>query len=676
MHIDIKKWLLPLCIFLIFACSKKNITLQFKTIPPLPGEQHECFQAGIAITDITPPPGLPLAGYSALSSDSKGFRTRLKARAFYFKPINDKPVVIVTCDLLSGSRILHRSVSEKIAAKTDVSASGLVLYGTHTHTGPGNYFSSQFYNSNASNRSGFDYQLFQFLSTQISDAIIQAYTNQKPAKISTGLTAVLNTTRNRSLPAYLNNKTILSKKNIDIYSAVNPKLFMIRIDTLSEKRTYEPSGIISFFSIHPNISPKNLESLYSGDIIAYIEKDLENAIIERYHPDVHPVHAFINMTHGDNNPNLPENENFVSARKLGQDISKKAIDLYESLSQSMKQDIQIKFRSKDIDVLKQNTINAISLCSQPMIGCSVLGGAKGKGSLLQYIPPFAPGWPKKWFTSSCQGVKQRVLGPIHPLFFPKHHYPYDLMGQIIQIDNFIILPLPFEITCEAGKRMANDVLSICKNNNMTEIKHVLPTSCANGYWGYVVTIEEYQLQYYEGGHTLYGPNTRKFLSSLHIELLQELITTGSGGNIANVRRYPLKSKTFYPPIKKFTGKRKELKSPNLVIGKNEPYWSFQWEDLHPSEIDFHVPLIQIDCKKKNSDWRKFINNGIPVNDSGYDIAVILIRINPDSFAAKYEARWYNPETKPDRLYRFAVLQRKTMNTFYSSVFTGEQIVEK
>jgi neutral ceramidase len=36
------------------------------------------------------------------------------------------------------------------------------------------------------------------------------------------------------------------------------------------------------------------------------------------------------------------------------------------------------------------------------------------------------------------------------------------------------------------------------------IKHVVICSYANNYMGYCVTLEEYQVQCYEGGHTVFG----------------------------------------------------------------------------------------------------------------------------------------------------------------------------
>jgi neutral ceramidase len=661
-----------LMILIIGVCScSKYIRLQYQTISPQSSHNKKCFYAGVAQTDITPPPGLPLAGYSALSADSKGFRMRLKARAYYLKPAKGKPMAIVQCDLLSGSRILHHSVSEKIARKTDISAAGLVIFGSHTHTGPGNYFASKFYNDHASNRKGFDPQLFAFLTEQISQAIIHAYQNSCPARIATGLTQIDFAARNRSFPAYLNNSSINKSQQTNRFHAINTNYYMIRIDTQASNENFKPAGVISFFSIHPNIRPQNLDCLYSGDILGFAQISLAQSIFRTYQSDHMPIIAVINMTHGDNNPNLPENvpENFLSARQLGQKIAKQAMKLYQQLSASLKADCHIAFRARDLDLLKTNTINDIQLC-RPAIGCPVLGGARGKGSFLQYIPPFAPGWPKTWFTGSCQGEKRKVLGPLHGLLFSKYCYPHHLLAQIMIIDNMILLPLPLEITCEAGKRMSNHIQLLAQQMGLSHIRYVLPGSCANGYWGYVTTKEEYQMQYYEGGHTLYGPNTRKFMSEVHGDLLKKLIRSGSKGDLISNCSYEMNANSYYTQATMSALQFSQLRSPVYVSDAQPPYWSFQLNGSMPSQIKWHHPLFRIAQKLQHSEWEPLVVDKIPVDDQGYDLAIIMLDKNATD-GATYEIRWYYPQTNADTLYRFEVSGNNNMPVFYSSVFTGE-----
>ena len=47
------------------------------------------------------------------------------------------------------------------------------------------------------------------------------------------------------------------------------------------------------------------------------------------------------------------------------------------------------------------------------------------------------------------------------------------------------------------------------------------SSVANGYCGYCTTAEEYELQYYEGGHNLHGPTTQAWLAAQSARLARE-----------------------------------------------------------------------------------------------------------------------------------------------------------
>ena len=144
--------------------SLKPATITVGNPMPLPAKNVDEILAGSAKVDITPPPGIPLAGHSLAGKIAKGVRTRLYARVLYLKPKSGRPVVLVQADLLSGSRILHHRVAELIAPKTDVEAGGLVIAGTHTHSAQGNYFGEAFYDRMASPEPGFQKQLYDFMA--------------------------------------------------------------------------------------------------------------------------------------------------------------------------------------------------------------------------------------------------------------------------------------------------------------------------------------------------------------------------------------------------------------------------------------------------------------------------------------------------------------------------------
>jgi len=105
------------------------------------------FVAGIGKVDITPPPGLPLFGYSrARTDDAAGVRTRLYARALYLEDARGEHVVLVQCDLGAISALLHLQVARAIVQETGISVDRLLIGATHTHAGPGGYFGVAYYN--------------------------------------------------------------------------------------------------------------------------------------------------------------------------------------------------------------------------------------------------------------------------------------------------------------------------------------------------------------------------------------------------------------------------------------------------------------------------------------------------------------------------------------------------
>ena len=149
--------------------------------PPRELDQVSSLLAGAVETDITPPPGMPKAGYSANAHDGAGFRTRLRARVLHLRA-GGSSIAWVACDLLGGSQVVQHLVAQAIADRTDIPLAGLMIGATHTHAGPGQFLGSDFYNRFASNRSGFDPAWTQFLVERISAAVVEAHDTRRPAR--------------------------------------------------------------------------------------------------------------------------------------------------------------------------------------------------------------------------------------------------------------------------------------------------------------------------------------------------------------------------------------------------------------------------------------------------------------------------------------------------------------
>jgi neutral ceramidase len=131
-------------------------------------------------------------------------------------------------------------------------------------------------------------------------------------------------------------------------------------------------------------------------------------------------------------------------------------------------------------------------------------------------------------TSSIHKLGQ--LTKIDPSFaILKEHYdnggldctwtPEILPLQILTIGQIALIGVPAEISYVAGKRLHNTLKETLKKKGIEE---VIISPYANAYSGYITTYEEYQLQCYEGGHTVFGEWTEAAYRTSFNKLANEI----------------------------------------------------------------------------------------------------------------------------------------------------------
>lgn len=667
------------CISILFtSCSRHktlHITIQHKA--PKVSTPSTTIMAGAAIADITPPPGMPMAGHSLFSCKGLGVRTKIMARVIYLKPPQGRPVALVQVDLLSGSRIVHHKVAELIADQTDIQNQGLLIAATHNHSGPGNYFGANFYNIFASNKVGFDQNYFDFMSSQIADAVIKAYRTRRPAKIASGRIEIKGVTANRSPEAYIKNRNIKKKKNINIFEAVNPYFNLIRIDCFDDHtKTYKPLAAFSNFSLHPNTNPMEHGSLYNADLTANVERYFEKEVKRIYNTSWQPVHVITNFTHGDCNPYYGDNiiEKFWDFRRLGNHIAAMALQCFTQLDGKYLEDVPIRYAAREIDLFLEPTVNNVSIARNPKIGLPGIGGAQGRGknNLFSYIPFVKPGSPSVFmFTKKEHGRKN-----ITP-FTPRKNFPHIFFLQVIQVGNSIFMPLPWEVTYQAGLRISDyaAIVSTGAGLSVSPDTRYIVVSCSNGYYGYVTTAEEYSAQSYEGGHNVYGPNTAQYIKYQVGHMLATLAKSDTAGSLPSDWTFHLEEGAYCPKpspasrgiaIKK--SNRKTYQEPLFHAGefRNEPYWSFKWFDVSPAFIQWHKPLVSIEVSSDKTNWRPLVIDDEVVNDSGTNISIHFLKPKSTNKNFLYQAKWYNPPKPDGHYYRFVIQPRGSHKILYSA----------
>lgn len=666
----IAKAVAVLAVCLAAACSSTPIHLYLRQAAPLPSDGNTTLLAGVGRADITPRPGMPTAGYSANGNHGEGFRTRLYARVIYLKPVGGKPVALIQCDLLAGSELVHRRVAELVAQKTDLDMGGIMLAATHTHSGPGNLAGSNFYIMHTSNDGGLDMKFYDFVTTQIAAAIVDAYNGRRPARLATGSAEVYGFTRNRSIEAYRANANADPEKARDIRKAVNPMMHMVRVDCLDKSGNFVPAGALTSFSIHGTSVPSR-NALYSADVFAYMERELEWEIARNHHTAGF-VHAVINGTHADNAPDVtPGHEGYRESRRLGVGLGRKAVDLFNSLSGGLSGDVKIRSAMREVDYYQNKAIDGIALCDSPRVGNTLLAGARDGGPtpVLEWLPFFREGSSRWIFTGGCHGNRRIALWPFQPLILPKDEFPHRITYQAIGLGDLVLLPVPYEITLESGRRIARACEKAAAENGMSAKTSFVVVSVSNGYTGYCTTPEEYSRQRYEAGHTLYGPNTNPFIAAQAAKLVGDMAKSDAFRDLPDAWTFTLTGKTFYRDYAAPRGHRTAVSQPLPCTSEDgEVCRAFRWADVPPPLIDLHRRLVSIEYSEDGAKWLPLEDRGIRVDDDGYDVSVSFTGDITDANLGLYETRWHNPEKKEGRWYRFRIESRQGQELLFSKAF--------
>lgn len=658
---------------------------QISVTQPIPAdiEKTGVATAGAISVDVTPPPGMPMGGYSVMANSGKGFRTRLKARVVYLNDGQGHSTALVQTDLTAGSLLVQHKVVEAVAEKTGLKASDIVITASHSHSAPVNHFENDFYNKHMSSGQGLEEDFLNFASQRIADGILKAYEDRRPALVATGRKDIYGYNRNRALDAYILNENISEFSLEDPeakFKAINPAMFMIRIDVQDDQGNYKPLAAFSSFSVHATALSVPVE-VYNSDLFAYAQKDLEWAIANKYETPWKVVHGLTTGTQGDMAPALPDNGdntfghhevNWVEAKKLGQGIGKEAIALFEELGARLTAKVSIATAGRELNIRQSNKIDGIELCEDPAVGAPTAAGAYERRTPFLAAIPFLKGgniMSRSWvFTDGCQGNKTHLgFKYLQPLLEPKDSFPNTVLFQLIKINDTVVMPLPFEVTTESGRRMAERVSNeFSKANN--GIEHAWIAGNANGYFGYTTTPEEYALQNYEGGHTLYGQYSTPYLTAQLGKLAKDLNEQGEVLELLPKWDYELKVNEFFPEKVASSGKRVALEQPHVHSAESineESYIEFEWLDVGASEINLHEPLAKVEVML-GGQWVAMTNGLEPINDDGYDIEVRL-QDDEDQGMAEYQVRWYNPVAGGQ--YRFVIAPRSGQEQMYSQSFS-------
>ena len=247
---------------------------------------------GAAKRDVTPPPGLRMAGYGGRDEPAVGTHLPLWARASVCAD-GDVRAALVSVDVVGISRESTNGIREAVRAETGIPADHVLIATTHTHSGP---VTTKFRDVSP------DPTYMAELSKGITAAVAEAESRLVPVRMGTAQTQVTEFHFNR--------------RNAD--QPIDSALDVVRF--VDEEGS--PVAAWVNYGCHPtNLTGANLKwsTDYTGVICDALEATWGGEAV------------FFNGCHGDVGPHRPETT-FAEVDRMGKGIAKEALTAAEDLA--------------------------------------------------------------------------------------------------------------------------------------------------------------------------------------------------------------------------------------------------------------------------------------------------------------------------------------------------------
>lgn len=297
-------------------------------------------QVGLAVSDITGPPGYRMSGYFSERLNT-GTHDPLLAKAVVFKQ-GDVKAAIVFCDLIGLGASLSAEARKVASEKTGIPASHIIIAATHSHTGPlyGGELRDYFH-ARAKLKHGkdpaeeIDYP--KLLTEKIVEAIVAADKAAAPSQLAAGFAKQEGLSFNRRF--HMKDGTVvfnpgkLNPNIVKVAGPIDPQVGLL----LMRNANGQPIGSISVFALH-------LDTVggaeYSGDYPHYLA-----ALLAKQHGD-----SFIScfgagtcgdINHIDVSHNRPQ-KGQVEAKRIGDALGETVAQTLTNLPRIDKPSLAVK----------------------------------------------------------------------------------------------------------------------------------------------------------------------------------------------------------------------------------------------------------------------------------------------------------------------------------------------
>ncbi len=444
-------------------------------------------RAGVASFDITPANGGTTLGYVRPDIAVEGVHTRLTGRALVLDD-GDTEIALLATDLafaLDKDSVVARVADLGFTHET-------VLYtGTHTHGGPGSLE---------------DWQV-----EQLARAIREAAASKVPARAGWGTAEVPGVGRNRSIEAHLANHGLEQ-----VYGAGDPEddprgaehtldttLRVLRVEGLDGT----PLAAWLNFPVHLTMSTPAVD-VWDADVAGPATHYVERALGRR---------GFVALyTNGASGDLMPVFDAFNAPALMdlhGIRIAVQTRRAWRAAGRRMDASPAIDVRWTRACYCGQEVAPGRRVDSEPVFGVPFLGGSEDGASIF-HEPLQTEG--RRLPAELADPVQGRKLRAAPSRALEVHETNPEF--QAIRIGDRLLLAAPGEPSVEMGRRFQRAVEPVLPAG----VVDPFIVGLSNDYLGYLTTPEEYEMQHYEGGHTVFGTWTSLLAESTFVELARAM----------------------------------------------------------------------------------------------------------------------------------------------------------
>ncbi|MFL5955903.1 MAG: neutral/alkaline non-lysosomal ceramidase N-terminal domain-containing protein, partial [Solirubrobacterales bacterium] len=462
-----------------------------------------------------------------------------------------------------------------------------------------------------------------------------------PARAGWGAAALAGVTDNRSLEAHLANfgyDLPYGTGRVDqdprgYIGTIDPQVDVLRVDRVVPAGRAVPMGAWLDFADHGTVNPYTF-GVYNGDHHGPASRVFEAAVRRAGHvprkQDV--VGAYGNGDAGDMTAGL-RGRGPAFAERVGSREARAMLTGWRRAGRHMARSLPFAIRWTR-SCFCGRTVEGGQVADTPYMGYPFFTGSEeSRGPLYDETHVNHEGG-RLPFDAGPQGRKIQTVGP------PEADFPTAVPLMVVRLGDRAVATIPGEMTVEMGRRTRAAVLAALAS---TGVKRVTLAGYANEYLHYFTTPEEYEMQHYEGGSTLYG----KYSSNLVKDDLAGLAADIAGGKAAPAPVSFDPRNGFFPDFTPYAaGARSGKVSAQPANVRRLRRATFEWQGGERGlDRPFDRAFVSVQ-RLRGKRWRTV------TDDLGLQI---LWRVDDNG---RYTAEWQVPLSAPAGRYRFTVSARR------------------